>query len=75
MADIILVNGLRLAMYCAAYGSTHSGAPNAAVSRSFRPTLSTGYPATVVATDGGLIPVAQQVGAWRARKTPSATRY
>jgi FtsP/CotA-like multicopper oxidase with cupredoxin domain len=38
---------------------------NASVSRSFRPTLSTGEPVTVVATDGGLMPEAQQVASWR----------
>jgi len=38
---------------------------NASVSRSYRFQLSTGDPVTMVATDDGLMPVAQQVGTWR----------
>jgi len=38
---------------------------NASISRSYRFALSTGDPVTVVATDGGLMPRAQQVSQWR----------
>jgi len=45
---------------------------NASISRSYRLTLSTGEPLTVVATDGGLVPVPQPVSSFR---TGSAERY
>jgi spore coat protein A, manganese oxidase len=45
---------------------------NASISRSYRFRLSTGDPVTVVATDGGLMPRARQVGEWR---QGSAERY
>ncbi|HEX5742043.1 MAG TPA: multicopper oxidase family protein, partial [Pilimelia sp.] len=38
---------------------------NASISRSYRFRLSTGEPVTMVATDGGLMPVAQQAAEWR----------
>jgi spore coat protein A, manganese oxidase len=38
---------------------------NASISRSYRFALDTGDPVTVVATDGGLMPRAQQVDQWR----------
>ncbi len=38
---------------------------NASISRSYRFTLDNGDPVTVVATDGGLMPRAQQVSEWR----------
>jgi FtsP/CotA-like multicopper oxidase with cupredoxin domain len=38
---------------------------NASISRSYRFALSNGGPVTVVATDGGLMPVAQTVTSWR----------
>jgi hypothetical protein len=38
---------------------------NASIARSYRFSLSTGDPMTVVATDGGLMPTAQQVTSWR----------
>ena len=63
--DIILVNGRPWPVMPVQRRVYRFRVLNAAVSRSFRPTLSTGDPVTVVATDGGLIPVAQQVGAWR----------
>jgi spore coat protein A len=37
----------------------------ASVSRSYRPTLSTGEPVYVVATDAGMVPVVQAVKSWR----------
>ena len=37
----------------------------ASISRSYRPTLSTGDPIYIVGTDGGMVPVVQAVKSWR----------
>lgn len=63
--DVILVNGQPWPVMQVKRRIYRFRILNASISRSFRPTLSTGEPVTVVATDGGLMPEAQTVGSWR----------
>ena len=70
--DVILVNGRPWPVMKVQRRVYRFRILNASVSRSYRFTLSTGDPVTVVATDGGLMPVAQTIGSWR---HGSAERY
>ncbi|GGK33195.1 spore coat protein A [Pilimelia terevasa] len=70
--DIILVNGQPWPVMKVKRRVYRFRVLNASISRSYRFQLSTGDPVTMVATDGGLMPVAQQVGSWR---HGSAERY
>ncbi len=63
--DVILVNGKPWPVMKVQRRVYRFRLLNAALSRSFRFELSTLDPVTMVATDGGLMPVAQQVGQWR----------
>ncbi|GER24255.1 spore coat protein A [Zafaria cholistanensis] len=63
--DVILVNGRPWPVMKVKKRIYRFRILNACISRSFRPRLSTGDPVTVVATDGGLMPKAQQVASWR----------
>ncbi len=63
--DVILVNGRPWPTMRVQRRIYRFRLLNASISRSYRPTLSTGEPVTVVATDGGLMPTARQVSAWR----------
>lgn len=63
--DIILVNGAPWPVLKVQRRVYRFRILNACISRSFRFALSTRDPVTVVATDGGLMPVAQQVSSWR----------
>jgi FtsP/CotA-like multicopper oxidase with cupredoxin domain len=70
--DVILVNGKPWPVMKVQKRIYRFRILNACISRSFRPTLSTGEPVTVVATDGGLMPVSKAVTNWR---HGSAERY
>ncbi|HEX8627714.1 MAG TPA: multicopper oxidase domain-containing protein [Catenuloplanes sp.] len=70
--DVILVNGVPWPTMKVKRRIYRFRILNASIARSYRPTLSTGDPVTMVATDGGLMPVAQQVSQWR---HGSAERY
>lgn len=70
--DVILVNGKPWPVMKVQRRVYRFRVLNASISRSYRFTLSTGDPVTVVATDAGLIPVAQTIGSWR---HASAERY
>lgn len=63
--DVILVNGRPWPVMKVARRIYRFRVLNASISRSYRFRLSTGDPVTVVATDGGLMPNAQRVTAWR----------
>ena len=63
--DVVLVNGQAWPTLQVKRRIYRFRVLNASISRSYRPTLSTGDPITVVATDGGLVPTAQQVTSWR----------
>ena len=63
--DVILVNGRPWPVMRVKRRVYRFRVLNASISRSYRFRLSTGDPVTVVATDGGLMPRAQQVGQWR----------
>jgi spore coat protein A len=63
--DVILVNGAPWPVMKVQRRVYRFRILNASISRSYRFALSTGDAFTVVATDGGLIPVAQQVPNWR----------
>ncbi|WP_307794376.1 S-layer homology domain-containing protein [Arthrobacter cavernae] len=63
--DVILVNGKPWPVMKVQKRVYRFRILNACISRSLRPTLSNGDPVTVVATDGGLVPVAQTVASWR----------
>lgn len=63
--DVILVNGKPWPVMKVQRRVYRFRILNASVSRSYRFTLSTGDPVTVVATDAGLMPTAQTVGSWR----------
>lgn len=63
--DIILVNGKPWPVMKVQKRVYRFRILNASVSRSYNFRLSTGDPVTVVATDAGLVPVAQTVGSWR----------
>jgi FtsP/CotA-like multicopper oxidase with cupredoxin domain len=59
--DVILVNGVPWPVMKVQRRVYRFRVLNASISRSYRPQLSTGDPLTIVATDGGLMPAAQQV--------------
>lgn len=63
--DIILVNGKPWPVMKVQRRVYRFRILNASVSRSYRFTLSTGDPVTVVATDAGLMPAAQTAASWR----------
>lgn len=63
--DVILVNGQPWPVMQVQRRIYRFRVLNCSISRSFRFRLSTGEPVTMVATDGGLMPYAQQVGEWR----------
>ena len=63
--DVILVNGRPWPLMKVKRRVYRFRFLNASLSRSYRPYLSTGRPVTMVATDGGLMPVAQPVTEWR----------
>jgi FtsP/CotA-like multicopper oxidase with cupredoxin domain len=70
--DVILVNGAPWPVMKVQRRIYRFRVLNASISRSYRFSLSTGDPVTMVATDGGLMPSAQQVTSWR---HSSAERY
>ncbi len=70
--DVILVNGAPWPVMKVQRRIYRFRILNASISRSYRFSLSTGDPVTMVATDGGLMPSAQQVTSWR---HSSAERY
>ncbi|GAA3323670.1 multicopper oxidase family protein [Paeniglutamicibacter sulfureus] len=63
--DVILVNGRPWPVMKVQPRVYRFRVLNASISRSYRPTLSTGDPMYVVATDGGLMPRSQAVKYWR----------
>jgi spore coat protein A len=63
--DVVLVNGVPWPVMQVQRRVYRFRVLNASISRSYNPRLSTGDAVTVVATDGGLMPVAQQVTSWR----------
>jgi FtsP/CotA-like multicopper oxidase with cupredoxin domain len=63
--DIILVNGVPWPVMKVKRRIYRFRFLNCSISRSFRPTLSTGEPLIMVATDGGLMPRSQAVGSYR----------
>jgi spore coat protein A, manganese oxidase len=63
--DVILVNGAPWPVMKVQRRIYRFRILNASISRSYRFQLSTGDPVTMVATDGGLMPTAQQVTSWR----------
>jgi spore coat protein A, manganese oxidase len=63
--DVILVNGTPWPVMKVQRRIYRFRILNASISRSYRFSLSTGDPVTMVATDGGLMPTAQQVSSWR----------
>ncbi|MFF1253023.1 multicopper oxidase family protein [Pseudarthrobacter sp. NPDC058329] len=70
--DVILVNGAPWPVMKVQRRIYRFRILNASISRSYRFSLSTGDAVTMVATDGGLMPSAQQVTSWR---HSSAERY
>ncbi|TFB75432.1 multicopper oxidase family protein [Cryobacterium glaciale] len=63
--DVILVNGRPWPVMKVKKRIYRFRVMNACISRSLRPALSTGEAVTIVATDGGLVPVSQRVASWR----------
>ena len=63
--DVILVNGKPWPVMKVKKRIYRFRVLNASPSRSYRPTLSTGTPVYMVATDGGLMPVSRPVAQWR----------
>lgn len=63
--DVILVNGRPWPVMKVQKRIYRFRILNCSISRSLRPTLSTGDPVTVVGTDGGLVPRTQSVASWR----------
>jgi FtsP/CotA-like multicopper oxidase with cupredoxin domain len=63
--DVILVNGKPWPVMKVQKRVYRFRVLNASISRSLRPTLSTGDPLIMVATDGGLMPTAQNVANYR----------
>jgi FtsP/CotA-like multicopper oxidase with cupredoxin domain len=63
--DVILVNGKAWPVMKVKQRVYRFRILNCSISRSLRPTLSTGDPLTIVATDGGIMPVAKQVANYR----------
>ena len=63
--DVVLVNGVPWPVLPVARRVYRFRVLNASVSRSYRPALSTGQALTIVATDGGMVPVTQDVPSYR----------
>lgn len=63
--DVILVNGRPWPVMKVQKRVYRFRVLNCSISRSLRPTLSTGDPVVLVGTDGGLVPAAQSVSSWR----------
>ncbi|MBD1542792.1 multicopper oxidase family protein [Arthrobacter sp. IA7] len=63
--DVILVNGAPWPVMKVQRRIYRFRILNASIARSYRFSLSTGDAMTIVATDGGLMPAAQQVTSWR----------
>lgn len=63
--DVVMVNGAPWPVMKVQRRIYRFRVLNASISRSYNFSLSTGEPVTMVATDGGLMPVAQQVTSWR----------
>jgi spore coat protein A len=63
--DVILVNGRPWPVMKVQPRVYRFRVLNASISRSYRPTLSTGDPVYIVGTDGGLMPSTQAVKNWR----------
>jgi FtsP/CotA-like multicopper oxidase with cupredoxin domain len=63
--DVILVNGKPWPVMQVQKRVYRFRVLNCSISRSLRPTLSTGDPVVMVGTDGGLLPVAKTVANWR----------
>ncbi|APX00739.1 bilirubin oxidase [Arthrobacter sp. QXT-31] len=63
--DVILVNGAPWPVMKVQRRIYRFRILNASIARSYRFSLSTGDAVTMVATDGGLMPTAQQVTSWR----------
>ncbi|MBG6216243.1 FtsP/CotA-like multicopper oxidase with cupredoxin domain [Arthrobacter sp. CAN_A6] len=63
--DVILVNGQPWPVMKVQKRIYRFRILNCSISRSLRPTLSTGDPLIIVGTDGGLVPVPQQVANYR----------
>ncbi len=63
--DIILVNGVPWPTMKVRPRIYRFRVLVASISRSYRPTLSTGDPVYVVGTDGGMVPTVQAVKSWR----------
>ncbi|RDV08082.1 multicopper oxidase family protein [Arthrobacter sp. RT-1] len=63
--DVVLVNGAPWPVMKVQRRIYRFRILNASIARSYRFSLSTGDPVTMVATDGGLMPTAQQVSSWR----------
>ena len=63
--DIIMVNGVPWPTMKVKPRIYRFRVLDASISRSYRPTLSTGDPVYIVATDGGLVPKVQAVASWR----------
>ncbi|WP_035774923.1 multicopper oxidase domain-containing protein [Arthrobacter sp. H5] len=70
--DVVLVNGRAWPVMKVQPRVYRFRVLNASISRSYRPSLSTGDPVYIVATDGGLMPASQAVTNWR---HGSAERY
>jgi FtsP/CotA-like multicopper oxidase with cupredoxin domain len=63
--DIIMVNGVPWPTMKVKPRIYRFRVLDASVSRSYRPTLSTGDPVYIVATDAGMTPIVQAVASWR----------
>ncbi|MDJ0377455.1 multicopper oxidase domain-containing protein [Cryobacterium sp. PH31-L1] len=63
--DIIMVNGVPWPTMTVKPRIYRFRVLDASVSRSYRPTLSTGDPVYVVGTDAGMTPIVQPVASWR----------
>jgi FtsP/CotA-like multicopper oxidase with cupredoxin domain len=63
--DVVLVNGVPWPTMKVKPRIYHFRVLIGSISRSYRPTLSTGDPVYVVATDDGLVPAVQPVSSWR----------
>ncbi|XAS68575.1 multicopper oxidase domain-containing protein [Micrococcaceae bacterium Sec5.7] len=63
--DIIMVNGVPWPTMKVKPRIYRFRALAASISRSYRPTLSTGDPVYIVGTDGGMVPKVQAVASWR----------
>ena len=63
--DVVMVNGTPWPTMKVKRAVYRFRILNGSISRAYKPFLSTGDPLTIVATDGGLMPVAQQVSSYR----------